>query len=220
MKAPEPPQFGIVGQARARQEVHGVQDQRNALLVVGNAQAVGAVAIDAVRLARAHAALVDRIHVRDQQHLLAARALARGVHHLSELGALELRVEGRRCGGLHLHLHAGLLKALGDVGRDAVQAFEVEAAGLHGDQGLQRLQQRWHFSLRTGPQGRVRRTCWRCDGLRNGRSNRCGRGCGRGRCGRLRSHGCASSQRQGAGDGAAQGMKEARYRQVGHGFLH
>ena len=47
-----------------------MQDQRDALLVVGDAQAVGALAVDAERLVLEHAAQIDRVHVGDQQHLL------------------------------------------------------------------------------------------------------------------------------------------------------
>src|SRR2546427_7253518 len=46
----------VVVEAQLAQHGHGVQDQGHALLVVGNAQAVGALAIDAKRLVLEHAA--------------------------------------------------------------------------------------------------------------------------------------------------------------------
>ena len=49
-----------------------MQDHRNTLLVVSDAEPIGAVPVDVDRLLFQHAALVDRVHMRDQHQLAAA----------------------------------------------------------------------------------------------------------------------------------------------------
>ena len=61
-----------------------VQDHRDSLFVVGDAQAVGAIAFDAEGLLGEHAARVNRVHVRDQQDFLCPLACERCPHHLAD----------------------------------------------------------------------------------------------------------------------------------------
>ena len=104
-----------------------MQDERDALLVVGDAKAEGAVAVDAERLVLQHAAQVDGVHVRDQHHLLRAGALPLGLHHRAGLRRRVVHPEhvGR---GHDLDLAAELLQSIGDQVGDLVEALEVLAA--------------------------------------------------------------------------------------------
>ena len=94
---------------------------------------------------RQHAALVDRVHVRDQHDLLRARALEGGAHHLADLLGRVVHAVGigRRLD--QLDLAAERLELVGDQVGDLVQAFEVAAAGLDRDQLLQGFEQRGLF---------------------------------------------------------------------------
>jgi len=65
-------------------------------LVVGDPEAVGAVALDAERLFREHPAQVHGIHVRKQQDLLRAPALEACVHDFSDPGRSVLHAVGVR----------------------------------------------------------------------------------------------------------------------------
>ena len=62
-----------------------VQNHGDSLFVVGDSQAVGAIAVNAERLLGEHAPRVNRVHVRDQQDFLCSLAGERRAHHLANL---------------------------------------------------------------------------------------------------------------------------------------
>jgi hypothetical protein len=170
----------VVLEAELVEHRDDVQDQRDALLVVGDAEPVGAVAVDPKRLVLEHAAQVDGVHVRDQQHLLLAGALPFGLHHRAGLGRRVVHLEdiGRR---QHGDLAAELAQAIGDQAGDLLEAFDVLAARLDRDQLAQRVEQRLLLLAR------------RLVDRRNGR-RWCERGDEEGRCG--------GGEREGAMSGA------------------
>ena len=88
----------------ALQHRHRVHRQRHAALVVGDAEAVGAIALDAERLPRRRAALVHRVHVREQQDAAGAGAAEARHDGLARLRrrVLEPGHVGRRRHDLHL----------------------------------------------------------------------------------------------------------------------
>lgn len=118
-----------------------MENERDALLVVGDAEAVGLVAVDAKRLVLQHALQVNRVHVGDQHDLLAAGALEGGVHGRADL--LGRVVEAINVGGLQdLHRAADLPELVGDAPGDDVQALDIPAAGFDADEIAQRVEQR------------------------------------------------------------------------------
>ncbi len=137
----------VVAEVHGLQHRHGVDDQRDALLVVRDAKAVGALAVDAERLLGEHALQVHRVHVRDEQDLLLARALEAGEHHAADLlGRVEHPV-AVGAGLDELDRAAERFQAIGDQARDPVQAFAVAAAGLDRHQLLHGLDHRRLFLL-------------------------------------------------------------------------
>ncbi|MBB4395587.1 hypothetical protein GGD62_004706 [Bradyrhizobium sp. ERR14] len=124
-----------------------MENERDALLVVGDAEAVGLVAVDAERLILQHALQVHRVHMGDQHDLFSSRTLECGVHGWSDL--LGRVVEPIDVSGLQdLHRAAELLELTGNLLGDLVQAFDVLAAGFDGDEITQRIEQRLLLFLR------------------------------------------------------------------------
>ncbi len=141
-----------------------MDDKRDALLVVGDAHAIGAVALDAERLLGEHSARIDGVHVREQQDLLRAGAGKRGAHHLADLlGRVLHLVDVARLD--QLDLPAQRLQAAGNELGDPLKALEVAAAGFDRHQRFQRLEQglllflgqREHPFVRLGMRRRNRR---------------------------------------------------------------
>ncbi len=117
-----------------------MNDDRDALLVVGDAHAISAVALDAERLLCQHSARIDRVHVREQQDLFRAGAGERGAHHLSDLRRRVFHLVD--VGGLdQLDLAAQRLQAAGDKLCNALEALEVAAARFDRYQRFQRFEQ-------------------------------------------------------------------------------
>ena len=117
-----------------------MDDERDALLVVRDAQAIGLVTIDAKRLAFEHALQVHRVHVRTQHDLLAARAFEHCLHS----GAHLLRgvVQAVDIAGLqHIHRAAQLLELAGNALGNLVQPLDVLAARLDVHQVTQGVEQ-------------------------------------------------------------------------------
>ena len=112
------------------QHADGVNGQRDAALVVGDAQAIGAVALHAVRLRGRHAALVDRVHVGDEENALGARATEGSDHRLADLGRRVLHLVGVRAGCDELHLPADGAEAVRDQRGGAIQPLHITAARL------------------------------------------------------------------------------------------
>ena len=124
-----------------------MQDQGDPLLVVGDGQPIGALAVDAEGLVLQHAGQVDRVHVGDQHDLLGAGPLEFGVHH----GARLLRrvvhpVDVGRLDDLDLAAQPG--QAFADQRRQPRQALGVLAAGFDVHEIAQRIEQRGFFLLR------------------------------------------------------------------------
>ena len=117
-----------------------MDDERDALLVVRYAQAIGLVTIDAERLALEHAFQVHRVHVRNQHDLLAARALEHGLHRRAHL--LGGVVQAVDIAGLqHIHRAAQLLELAGNALGNLVQTLDVLAARLDVHQVTQGVEQ-------------------------------------------------------------------------------
>jgi hypothetical protein len=114
------------------QHLDRVQDQRHAALVVGDAGAVHAIAVHAVRLAGQDARLVDRVHVGDQHDALAALA--------NETAGDDVV--------LALHRSAQCIQAFLAVVGHARHAGGIAAARFHQHQILQCRQQRFLLSAR------------------------------------------------------------------------
>ncbi|MHC2579745.1 hypothetical protein ACVMHR_004484 [Bradyrhizobium diazoefficiens] len=144
---------------------HGMENERDALLVVGNAEAVGLVTVDAERLVLQHALQVHRVHVGDQHDLLAAGALEHGVHGRADcLGRV---VEAIDVGGVqNLHCAAELLELAGNALGNLFQAVDVLAARFDADEIAQRVEQRLLLLLRQcmdiGHRFRMRKRCGTC----------------------------------------------------------
>ena len=137
----------IVLEIQLLQHRHGVENEGDALLVVGNAEAVGLVAVDAERLILQHALQVHRVHMGDQHDLLGAGALEDGVDGRADL--LRRVVETIDVGRLQdLHRAADLLELVGYAACDQVQALEILAAGFDADEIAQRVEQRLLLLLR------------------------------------------------------------------------
>ena len=130
-----------VAEAEAPQHRERVQDHRDPLLVVGDAQPVRLVAVDPEGLPLGHAPEVDGVHVRDQQDLARARAPEGRAHGLSD--ALR-RVPHAVHAGAHvdeLDLAPERPQAAGDEVGEPGEAFQVAAAQLDGDELLQRVEE-------------------------------------------------------------------------------
>ena len=116
-----------------------MHDQGHALLVVGNAQAIGLVAVDAKGLVLDHAGQIDGVHMRNQHDAAAALALEFGMHHGADfLGRV---IEAVDVAGLdHLDLAALSAQLARDVLGDLLHARHILAAGLDVHQIAQRIQ--------------------------------------------------------------------------------
>ena len=68
-----------------------MEDDGDAVFVVGDAKTVGAIAVDAERLLRQHAALVDSVHVGQEQDAGRTTALKTSDHRVGELLRQALR---------------------------------------------------------------------------------------------------------------------------------
>ena len=146
----------VVAEIQRLEHRERVQDDGDAVPVVGDSEAVSAVAVDAERLLRKHAARVNRIHVGEEQDLFRAGARESRSHHLADLlGRVVHLVDVAR---LHeLDLPTQIFQPPGDEACEFVQAVVVTAARLDGHQFLQGSEQAWLFLL---GQGR-----YRLDGL-------------------------------------------------------
>ena len=125
-----------------------MQDHRDPLLVVGDAEPVGPVAVGPEGLPRGHAPLVDGVHVRDQQDLARARALEGRAHRLPD--AVRRVPHAAVNGGAgvdELNLAPERPQAAGDEVGEPGEAFQVAAARLDGDELLQRVEQGRRLSL-------------------------------------------------------------------------
>ena len=137
----------VLLEANRLQDRDGVQDDGHAVLVVGDTQAISAVAVDTERLLREHALEVHRIHVRDQHDVARAFALEARKHHLADL----LGCVGHAVGVIarvdQLDVAAQQAQAVGNHAGNLVQAFDVLAARLNRHQRLHGVDQRRLFLL-------------------------------------------------------------------------
>ena len=140
------------GKSAVFSEVHrlenrqGVENDGDSLLVVGDSQAVNAIAFDAKGLLCQHAARVHRVHVRDEQDFLIARPSEGCPHHLADfLGRVFHLVDVARLD--QLDLAAQLFQPRGDKVCELVESFAVTAAGLNGHQSSQGFEQGGLFLL-------------------------------------------------------------------------
>ena len=116
-----------------------MNDQRHALLVVGDAEAISLVAIDAERLVLDHALEVHRVHVRNHHDAALALALELGMHHRADLlGRVVKPVDVGRRQDLDLATQRAQLAR--DVLGDLLGAFHVLAAGFDMHQVFQRIE--------------------------------------------------------------------------------
>ena len=134
-----------------------MQDEGYALLVVGDGEPIGALAVDAEGLVLQHAAQIDGVHVGDQHDLLCAGPLEFGVHH----GARLLRrvvhpVDVGRLNDLDLAAQPG--QAFADQRRQPGQALGILAAGFDVHEIAQRVEQRGFFLLRQLMDASLRRS--------------------------------------------------------------
>ena len=130
-----------------------MQDERDTVLVIGDPQAVGPVALDPEGLLCQHPPEIDGVHVRQQQDPARAAATKAGQHgvpdpvgrvlHVVDVGRLD-----------QLHLAAELAKPAGDNGSDAGQPVKVPTPGLDRHQLPHRFDQRVAFLPHTS-QNRV-----------------------------------------------------------------
>jgi hypothetical protein len=150
-----------------------MRDDRDALLVVGDAEAVGLVAFDAELLLVEHADLVDRVHVRDQHDLLGAGALEGRAHDLAELFGRVFHLVD--VGGARLDefdLAAERLELAGDEVGDLVEPLGVAAARFDRHQLLERFEQRGFFLGGERGDARIgRRRGGGAGGAKNGKRN-------------------------------------------------
>ena len=86
-----------------------MEDNRDALLVIGDAEAEGTVALDLERLPGQHAARIYGVHVREQQDFLGAGAGERRAYHLANLRGRVEHLVNLGSGLDQLHLGAQLL---------------------------------------------------------------------------------------------------------------
>jgi hypothetical protein len=118
-----------------------MQDERDALLVVGDGEAIGAVAVDTERLLRQHAALINGVHVADEQDLLATGAGKGRAHHAPDaLGRVLHAIDVARLDQFDIAAQ-GLEPRRDQVGQ-AVKAFVITTAGFDRNQRGQRVEQR------------------------------------------------------------------------------
>jgi hypothetical protein len=140
-------QRAVVLELQGLQHRYRVQDEGDALLVVGDGEAIGALAVDTERLVFQHAGQVDGVHVGDQHDLPVAGALEFGVHHGARLGRCVFHpVDVGRLDDLDLAAEPG--QAFADQRRQPGQPLGVLAAGFDVYEVTQRVQQRSFFLLR------------------------------------------------------------------------
>ena len=124
-----------------------MQDEGYALLVVGDGQPIGALAVDAEGLVLQHAGQVDRVHVGDQHDLLGAGPLEFGVHHRARFGRRVVHpVDVGRLNDLDLAAQPG--QPFADQRRQPGQPLGILAAGFDVHEIAQRVEQRGFFLLR------------------------------------------------------------------------
>jgi hypothetical protein len=101
------------------------------MLVVGDAEPVGAVAIDAERLLCQHAAQIYGVHVSDQHDLPGAGTDEAGLHHLADLfGRIDHPIDTGGIGLDRLDRAAQRLEPPGNQVADFVESLAVTAARL------------------------------------------------------------------------------------------
>ena len=123
-----------------------MENDGDSLLVVGDSQAVDAIAFDAKGLLCQHAARVHRVHVRDEEDLLRAGAHERGLDHVADfLGRVFHLVDVSRLD--QLDLAAQLFQPPADKICELVETLAVTAAGLDGHQSFQGFEQGGLFLL-------------------------------------------------------------------------
>ena len=130
----------VVPEVQRVQHADRVKDQRNAVLVVGDAEAVGAIAVDPERLLGEHAAQVDRVHVREQQDPLRAGAPEPCHHGLPGPGRRVLEPDHVRRRLDELHLAAKRPEAAGDELGNRSKTLDVAAARLDRDEVAERVE--------------------------------------------------------------------------------
>jgi hypothetical protein len=137
----------VVAEAHRLEHGDRVEDERDALLVVGDRESISAIAIDPERLFLQHAAQVDGVHVGDQHDLPGAGPLELGVHHGARLFRRVVHpVDVGRLDDRDLAAHFG--QPFGDQRRQLRQPLGILAAGFDVDEVAQRIEQRRLFLLR------------------------------------------------------------------------
>ena len=120
-----------------------VDDERDALLVIGDAKAIGTVAIDAEWLLRQHAAQIDGIHVRDQQDFLRTGSGETRQHHLAGLlGRVDHAVSVSRVRLDQFDLATNPRQALCNERGELIEPFAIPASGFDRHQFLKRIKER------------------------------------------------------------------------------
>jgi hypothetical protein len=134
--------------AEHRERVH---DQRDAVLVVGDAEPVGAVAVDAEGLLREHPLQVDRIHVREQEDAGSAGPAEARDHGAADLlrGVAHAVNVARRD---DLDITAERPQAAGDDPGNSREPLDVAAARLDGHQFAQGVEERRPLGAHQIPQ--------------------------------------------------------------------
>ena len=148
----------VVVEADGAEERQNVQDQRDAALVVRDAEPVRPLVDHAERLLGELSAQIDRVHVGQQQDA-ALTAAAKPSHYR---GADLVRRVDHDVGvvvGDQLHFAAEPLQPSGDDAGDPAQTFRVTAAGLDRHELAQRFQQRLAFRLGRGHHRAVHAGC-------------------------------------------------------------
>ena len=148
----------VVAETERLERGDGMKDEGDAVLVVGDAESIRAIAVDSKGLLRQHAPRIHGVHVRKQENPLGPGAAESAHDRLASPRWCVLEPHHARRRVDELDIAAERSQTPGNEIGDAIQSFDIRAAGLDGHQLPQRFEVRLLLAL-CSCQHRVRSLC-------------------------------------------------------------